>query len=67
MILFLITFALISLAFAGLAIGVIMGRKPIKGSCGGLNQMDMSAGCEICGGEPSLCDSTNTSLATKAD
>lgn len=33
---FLITFALIVLAIAGLSLGVIFGRGAIKGSCGGL-------------------------------
>lgn len=53
---FLLSFVLISLAFAGLAIGVMLGRKPISGSCGGLNQAGVSAGCELCGGEQSRCD-----------
>lgn len=34
---FLLTFAIILLAIGGLAIGVLFGRPPIKGSCGGVN------------------------------
>lgn len=42
----LITFV-VFLAFIGaMAIGVINGRKPISGSCGGLN----GEHCEFCGG-----------------
>jgi hypothetical protein len=42
----LITFAVL-LAFIGaMAIGVMNGRKPISGSCGGLN----GGGCELCSG-----------------
>lgn len=34
---FILTFVLILLAIAGLALGVIFGRAPIKGSCGGVS------------------------------
>ncbi len=33
---FILTFIILILAIAGLAVGVIAGRAPIKGSCGGL-------------------------------
>jgi len=42
----LMSFAIIALAVTGMAIGVIAGRSPIKGSCGGLN----GKGCELCSG-----------------
>jgi len=42
----LVTFAILLAVIAGMAIGVMNGRKPISGSCGGLN----SGGCELCGG-----------------
>ncbi len=31
---FLLTFVLVSLALIGLALGVLMGGKPLEGSCG---------------------------------
>ncbi len=34
---FVFTFIIMALAVLGMAIGVLMGGKPIKGSCGGLN------------------------------
>ena len=53
---FLFTLLLICLSFAGLAIGVLAGRKPLKGSCGGLNAAGVAGGCELCGGDQSRCD-----------
>ncbi len=37
MAIFLITLGLVLLAFAGLSLGAMLGRPPIKGSCGGLS------------------------------
>ena len=38
MIYFLVTFAFMLIVIAIMAIGVIFGRRAIKGSCGGANQ-----------------------------
>ncbi len=43
----LLAFIIISALLALMSIGVIAGRNPIKGSCGGLN----GQGCELCSGE----------------
>jgi hypothetical protein len=43
---FLISFLLLLLVIAGMSIGVMNGRKPISGSCGGLN----GGSCELCSG-----------------
>jgi hypothetical protein len=42
----IITFAVMLSVIGAMAIGVINGRKPISGSCGGLN----GGGCELCSG-----------------
>ena len=42
----LVTFAVMLAVIAAMAVGVMNGRKPISGSCGGLN----GGGCELCGG-----------------
>jgi uncharacterized protein len=44
---FLITLGIVLLAVGGLSLGVIMGRPPIKGSCGGLSCIP-GAGCAAC-------------------
>ena len=35
-----------------MAVGVIFGRKPIAGSCGGMKALGMEMDCEVCGGDP---------------
>jgi hypothetical protein len=45
-----ITFIVMLLIVAAMAIGVILANKPIKGSCGGLSALGMKESCMICGG-----------------
>jgi hypothetical protein len=42
-----ISFAMILAVIAAMAIGVMNGRRPISGSCGGLN----NGRCELCSGK----------------
>ena len=46
--LFLVTFFVLTLAVAGMAVGVMFGRSPIAGSCGGLNAVNGSGACQSC-------------------
>ncbi len=48
MALFFVTFGIMMLAICGMAIGVIFGRTPIAGSCGGLNAVNGSSACQSC-------------------
>ena len=48
----LISFIVLLLIFFAMSIGVMFGRKPIAGSCGGLKTMGEVGDCEICGGDP---------------
>lgn len=53
-----LAFVVLLLIMAGMAIGVIMGRKPLKGSCGGvgaaLGEKDYT--CDLCGDDPNKCE-----------
>ncbi len=51
-----LAFALLLLVITGMAIGVIIAGKPIKGSCGGINALGLGAACVICGDDPRKCD-----------
>ena len=52
---FVVTFLFFLLIIIVMAVGVMRGREPISGTCGGLNQMGEGGGCELCGGEPAAC------------
>jgi len=53
---FISAFIIISLAFLGLAIGLILKNQPIKGSCGGMANLDEGSECQICGRtDPQSC------------
>ena len=48
-----LAFSVMLLLVAAMAVGVIFGRKPITGSCGGMKALGLNMECEICGGDPS--------------
>jgi len=56
MTLFFISLLVIGLVMAGMAVGVIAGRPPIKGSCGGMGALGIDTTCDLCGGDPQRCD-----------
>ncbi len=53
---FLLSFVILMAIVAMMAIGVMRGRAPISGSCGGLNNLGVDGACEICGGNPQKCE-----------
>jgi len=56
---FAVAFVAIVLFVVLMAVGVMLGREPLKGSCGGLNKLGMRDGdCPVCGGNPDKCEST---------
>lgn len=51
-----ITFIVIAMLMLIMSVGVLCGRKPVQGSCGGMNSIAGLNECEICGGESARCE-----------
>ena len=62
----LITFVILLTIVGAMSVGVLMGRKPISGSCGGLANVGVGGPCEICGGDMSKCDAESDMTTTPA-
>ena len=58
---FIIVFVVMLVLLIAMSIGVILGRKPISGSCGGMSARGMEVACDICGGDKQKCDKENES------
>lgn len=64
-----LTIIVFALLITAMAVGVLMGRKPISGSCGGVGAAlgEANYSCDICGGDPNKCDEQDsTDLAYNA-
>lgn len=66
-IMFLVAFAVMALVVLGMASGVMAGRKPIGGSCGGIAALGIEKSCSICGGERQKCEEANASGAVQVE
>ena len=53
---FLVVFVVLLTLVSLMAIGVLLGRKPISGSCGGMSAIGMEKACDVCGGDKAKCD-----------
>ena len=62
----MLSFIVLILIVAGMTVGVLMGRKPIAGSCGGMTALGMDVACDVCKGDPEVCD-TEQQKTIKAD
>ena len=50
--LFLVSFFVFAFVMVAMAVGVIVSNRTIKGSCGGLNDIEgLSGACDICVGK----------------
>ena len=56
---FIATFIIIAIAITAMAVGVLLGRPSIKGSCGGLNQVGLAGSCS------GVCSSEEKEICTK--
>lgn len=54
-----LAFGLMVFIVVAMAVGVLMGRKPISGSCGGMSALGMEVACDICGGDKVKCEKEN--------
>lgn len=66
---FLISFGVMAMVIIAMSVGVLFGRKPISGSCGGvgaaLGVTDYS--CDICGGDESKCEEQRNSAQAPSE
>ncbi|WP_422909027.1 (Na+)-NQR maturation NqrM [Pseudomonas sp. MAC6] len=63
---FVVVFLTMLLVVGMMAVGVIMGRKPIAGSCGGIANLGIEKECSICGGSREKCEEINSEPQSKA-
>jgi hypothetical protein len=61
---YLLAFIIMGLIMAGMAIGAMAGRGPLKGSCGGLSAVGIEGRCEICGDDPNRCEEQGDGTAS---
>jgi hypothetical protein len=61
------TMLVIAVVMAAMAVGVIAGRSPIKGSCGGMGALGVDTACDICGGNPQRCEEETRVDASAVD
>nr|WP_298136838.1 (Na+)-NQR maturation NqrM [uncultured Pseudomonas sp.] len=61
----LVVFLTMLLVVSLMAVGVIMGRKPIAGSCGGIANLGIEKECSICGGSREKCEEVNRDPASR--
>lgn len=61
-----LTFVILLMVVAVMAVGVLFGRKPIKGSCGGMAALGMKESCDICGGDQQRCENESRRAGEQA-
>ena len=57
---FLVCLVAFSMMMLLMAVGVLMGKEPLKGTCGGLNRIMGDRDCPVCGGDTTKCETNNS-------
>lgn len=57
----ILAFVILLFIVVAMSVGVLMGRKPISGSCGGLANVGIEGKCSICGDDPQKCEEVQES------
>jgi hypothetical protein len=63
----LLAFVFMLVIVAVMSVGVMMGRKPIAGSCGGMSALGMKGECQVCGRIPGSCEGSAEGLSRIPD
>lgn len=68
MAMFLVALVVMLTVVVGMSVGVIFGRKPLTGSCGGVGKAlgEDNYTCELCGGDEQKCESINSAANVTA-
>lgn len=61
----ILALVVVALLMTGMAVGVLFGRKPIAGSCGGMSAIGMVGDCDICGGNKDICETEQEKKAAQ--
>jgi len=63
---FLVVFVVLICVVVAMSVGVLLGGKPIAGSCGGMASLGMDTACDICAGDKQVCEDENERIAREA-
>lgn len=63
----LIVFIVMVLFVVFMSAGVLLGGKPVSGSCGGMSAVGMKGACDVCGGDDSKCESKKDPARQEAE
>lgn len=65
MMMFLVTLVVLLVIVSAMSIGVILAKKPIAGSCGGMTALGIDTACDICGGDKNRCEKEQEQQSAK--
>jgi len=63
---FIVVFVAMLIFVILMAIGVIVAKKPITGSCGGMSAIGMDTACDVCGGDQTICETESKKASAVA-